>query len=210
MKVLPYAAFLILTATLPLAAAETFTSAAEQSGKAAQTSAENPAVTSPAKTNGQQVKAALPAEYRSIRLGMGIDAVKEALKQDAVFGYRGERDVSLLPTENRSLIESAGSYFISRSWFQFYKDNLYTMIFKLNTDTVDYYSVYSKFCEKYGDPASINPQRAVWENEHTRVVIERPLIVKYIDLMVFNELISQSTTEKAASETNRQNFIDGF
>ena len=210
MKVLPYAALLILTATLPLAAAETFTSAAEQSGKAAQTSAENPAVTSPAKTNGQQVKAALPAEYRSIRLGMGIDAVKEALKQDAVFGYRGERDVSLLPTENRSLIESAGSYFISRSWFQFYKDNLYTMIFKLNTDTVDYYSVYSKFCEKYGEPASINPQRAVWENEHTRVVIERPLIVKYIDLMVFNELISQSTTEKAASETNRQNFIDGF
>ena len=210
MKVLPYAAFLILTATLPLAAAETFTSAAEQSGKAAQTSAENPAVTSPAKTNGQQVKAALPAEYRSIRLGMGIDAVKEALKQDAVFGYRGERDVSLLPTENRSLIESAGSYFISRSWFQFYKDNLYTMIFKLNTDTVDYYSVYAKFCEKYGEPASINPQRAVWENEHTRVVIERPLIVKYIDLMVFNELISQSTTEKAASETNRQNFIDGF
>ncbi len=210
MKVLPYAAFLILTATLPLAAAETFTSAAEQSGKAAQTSAENPAVTSPAKTNGQQVKAALPAEYRSIRLGMGIDAVKEALKQDAVFGYRGERDVSLLPTENRSLIESAGSYFISRSWFQFYKDNLYTMIFKLNTDTVDYYSVYSKFCEKYGEPASINPQRAVWENEHTRVVIERPLIVKYIDLTVFNELISQSTTEKAASETNRQNFIDGF
>lgn len=210
MKVLPYAAFLILTATLPLAAAETFTSAAEQSGKAAQTSAENPAVTPPAKTNGQQVKAALPAEYRSIRLGMGIDAVKEALKQDAVFGYRGERDVSLLPTENRSLIESAGSYFISRSWFQFYKDNLYTMIFKLNTDTVDYYSVYAKFCEKYGEPASINPQRAVWEDEHTRVVIERPLIVKYIDLTVFNELISQSTTEKAASETNRQNFIDGF
>ena len=206
MKVLPYAAFLILTATLPLAAAETFTSAAEQSGKAA----ENPAVTSPAKTNGQQVKAALPAEYRSIRLGTGIDAVKEALKQDAVFGYRGERDVSLLPTENRSLIESAGSYFISRSWFQFYKDNLYTMIFKLNTDTVDYYSVYSKFCEKYGEPASINPQRAVWEDGHTRVVIERPLIVKYIDLTVFNELISQSTTEKAASETNRQNFIDGF
>ncbi len=210
MKVLPYAAFLILTATLPLAAAETFTSDAEQSGKAAQTSAENPTVTSPAKTNGQQVKAALPAEYRSIRLGMGIDAVKEALKQDAVFGYRGERDVSLLPTENRSLIESAGSYFISRSWFQFYKDNLYTMIFKLNTDAVDYYSVYSKFCEKYGEPASINPQRAVWEDEHTRVVIERPLIVKYIDLTVFNELISQSTTEKAASETNRQNFIDGF
>ena len=208
MKVLPYAAFLILTAVIPLAAAESSTSAA-QSGKAAQISTEHQAEASGSK-NKQQDKTALPAEYRSIRLGMDIGAVKEALKQDAVFGYRGERDVSLLPTENRSLIESAGSYFISRSWFQFYKDNLYTMIFKLNTDTGDYYSVYSKFCEKYGEPASINPQRAVWEDEHTRVVIERPLIVKYIDLTVFKELISQSTTEKAAAETNRQNFIDGF
>ena len=209
MKALPYAAFLILTAVLPLAAADSSTPAAAQSGKAAQMSAEHQAA-APTPKNKQQDKTALPAEYRSIRLGMDIGAVKDALKQDAVFGYRGERDVSLLLTENRSLIESAGSYFISRSWFQFYKDNLYTMIFKLNTDTVDYYSVYSKFCEKYGEPTSINPQRAVWEDEHTRVVIERPLIVKYIDLTVFKELISQSTTEKAAAETNRQNFIDGF
>lgn len=209
MKSLLYTAFLIFTAIIPLAAAETPVPAAAHSGQTAQTVTEKK-TGAPAKQDKQQDKAALPAEYRNITLGMNIDAVKEALKQDAVFGYRGERDVSMLLTENRSLIESAGSYFISRSWFQFYKDNLYTMIFKLNTDTVDYYSVYSKFCEKYGEPASINPQRAVWEDEHTRVVIERPLIVKYIDLTVFNELLSQSTTEKAATETNRQNFIDGF
>ena len=202
MKALLYTAFLIVTIILPLAAAETPAPAATTPTQAS--------TTGQTKKNGQTDKNALPAEYRSIKLGMNIDAVKEALKADAVFGYRGERDVSLLPTENRSLIESAGSYFISRSWFQFYKDNLYTMIFKLNTDTVDYYSVYSKFFEKYGEPASINPQRAVWEDGHTRVVIERPLIVKYIDLTVFNELISQSMTEKAAAETNRKNFIDGF
>ena len=132
MKALLYTAFLIVTAIMPLAAAEasattpsTQTSTAEQKRTAAE-------------KNRQTDKTALPAEYRSVKLGMHIDAVKEALKADAVFRYRGERDVSLLPTENRSLIESAGSYFISRSWFQFYKDNLYTMIFKLNTDTVDY------------------------------------------------------------------------
>jgi hypothetical protein len=210
MKALPYAIFLIFIAIQPLAAAESPTPVVGQSNQDTPQSESENQIVSPTKTSEQQDKTALPAEYRSIKLGMGIDAVKDALKQDSVFGYRGERDVSLLPTKNRSLIESAGSYFISRSWFQFYKDNLYTMIFKLNTDTVDYYSVYSKFCEKYGEPASINPQRAVWEDEHTRVVIERPLIVKYIDLTVFNELISQSTTEKAASETNRQNFIDGF
>ncbi|UTC58573.1 hypothetical protein ABK01_10065 [Treponema sp. OMZ 305] len=211
MKYLLYTAFLFFTVTVvPLAAGESSApSTAAQSVHTAQAPTGNE-LKQPTGKSEKQEKIALPTEYRSIRLAMNIDAVKETLKQDPVFGYRGERDVSLLPTENRSLIESAGSYFISRSWFQFYQDNLYTMIFKLNTDTIDYYSVYSKFCEKYGEPTSINPQRAVWEDEHTRVVIERPLIVKYIDLTVFNELISQSTTEKAAAETNRQNFIDGF
>ena len=193
MKALFATALIVCTVVLPLAA---------------QTAGQNE--TAAEKKAQQQDVQALPDEYRGIQLGMNIDAVKEALKKDAVFGYRGDRDVSMLLTENRSLIESAGSFFIARSWFQFYKDNLYTMILKLNTDTVDYYSVYSKFCEKYGEPLSINPERAVWEDGHTRVVIERPLIVKYIDLTVFNELLSQSTTEKAASETNRQNFIDGF
>lgn len=155
-------------------------------------------------------KADLPTEYRGISFGMSIDAVKEVLKKDTVFGYRGERDVSMQITKNRSLIESQGTSFISRSWFQFYKDNLYTMIFKLNTDRIDYYSVYSVFCEKYGEPSSITPQRVVWENEHTRTVIERPLIVKYIDMTVFNELIAQSNKETVSTTAARQNFLDEF
>ncbi|MGP1593967.1 MAG: hypothetical protein ACTTH8_01825 [Treponema sp.] len=154
--------------------------------------------------------APLPSEYRGIQLGMPIDTVKDLLKKDSIFGYRGERDVSLLLTENRSLIETSGSLFINRSWFQFYDSNLYTMIFKLNTDAVDYYSVYSKFCRKYGEPVFINPQRAIWEDEKIRVVIERPLIVKYIDLTVFNELLSKTAKAETYSETRRNDFIDSF
>ena len=214
MKAFVSTALLITLLISPLAAQ---TSTVPQNTKAATSTASQRDAAAPNNTTAdssnsktQQETAALPAEYRGIQLGMNIDTVKEALKNDSIFGYRGERDVSLLPVENRSLIESAGLSFISRSWFQFYKENLYTMIFKLNTDRVDYYSIYAKFCEKYGEPVSINPQRAVWENETTRIVIERPLIVKYIDLTVFNELLSQSTTDQAASSVNRQSFIDGF
>lgn len=160
--------------------------------------------------SGTAGKASLPTEYRGIKLGTHIDTVKEMLKKDAVFGYRGERDVSMLLTENRSLIESEGQSFIKRSWFQFYNDNLYTMILKLNTDIIDYYSVYSVFCEKYGEPSSINPERAVWEDEHIRAVIERPLIVKYIDMTVFNELLSQSAEKKDSVTATRQGFLDDF
>lgn len=57
----------------------------------------------------------LPSSYREISLGMAMDAVKEQLLADGLFGYRGERDVSLLPTMNRSLIETVGPSFIKRS-----------------------------------------------------------------------------------------------
>ncbi len=152
----------------------------------------------------------LPSSYRNIQLGASLETVKTELQNDPVFGYRGEKDVSLLLTKNTSLIETCGSFFIARAWFQFYNENLYTMIFKLNTDAIDYYSVYSQFCEKYGEPVSLNPKRSIWENETIRLVIERPLTVKYIDLTVFNEILDTSRTKKTKTETNRKNFIESF
>lgn len=152
----------------------------------------------------------IPRMYRGLGLGMSIEAVKDELKRDPVFGYRGDRDMSLLPTQNRSLIETSGNYFIRRAWFQFYDNGLYTMIFKLNADHVDYYSIYSNLCKKYGDPNSLNPQQAVWESDSLRLVLERPLTVKYIDLTVFNTLLDQSSVEQAAAEKNLEAFIESF
>ena len=154
--------------------------------------------------------AALPTGFRSIFLGMGIEAVKTELRLDTIFGYRGERDFSLLPTLNRSNIETEGSYFISRAWFQFYEDKLYTLSLKLNTDSVDYYSIYSHFVQKYGEPIDINPQRAIWENARTRITIERPLTITYIDMDTFNGILNRNKTETARSEKNRQAFIEQF
>ncbi|CEM61321.1 hypothetical protein DWQ65_11500 [Treponema phagedenis] len=152
----------------------------------------------------------LSAEYRGISLGMNVSAVKELLKKDPIFGYKGDRDISLLPSENRTLIETSGSFFISRSWLQFYQDSLYAMSFKLNTDKLDYYSIYTNLVKKYGEPHSLNPQRAIWENDSVRLILERPLLIKYIDVKVFNDLIQQNTVEKAKTEINRENFINSF
>ena len=154
--------------------------------------------------------AELPAGYRGISVGMGFEEVKKALTEDPVFGYRGERDISLLPTPNRTLIETAGSMNIKRSWFQFYEDKLYIIIIQMDTDKIDYYSVYSALTEKYGEPALIDPKRAVWKNESVSLTLERPLAVKYIDLAVFNGLLEKSGTEKVASDIMREEFIHDF
>ena len=141
---------------------------------------------------------------------MSLETVKDALKADAIFGYRGERDFSLLAAPNRSLIETQGSAFIERAWFQFNEESLYTITLKLNTAKVDHYSIYKHFCEKYGEPLDINPHRAIWENETVRITIEKPLTVKYLDLSVFNSMLEKSQTETAKSEKNREAFVEEF
>lgn len=69
----------------------------------------------------------VPDGYGGITLGMTVEQTKDALKKNSDFGYHGDRDVSLLPGENRVLIETdaeAGHTisFLERCWFQFYND----------------------------------------------------------------------------------------
>lgn len=150
----------------------------------------------------------LPHGYRDIMLGMDIESVKTALKADGIFGYRGERDISLLAGKNRSLIETAGVSNIKRAWFQFYDEKLYVITIQMNTDKIDYYSVYSALCKKYGDPNTLDPKRSIWKNETVAMILERPLALKYIDVSVFNELIEKSKTDKAYTDILREEFIN--
>lgn len=154
--------------------------------------------------------APLPDTYRGISLGMDIDTVKEQLLKDGIFGYRGDRDVSFLHTESRSLIETAGPSFIDRSWFQFHEDALYVMIFRLNPDRIDYYSVYTTLVKKYGEPTRLDPRVALWSDDRITLSLERPLTVKYVDAVVFSQLIESDTTERAMSDVLREDFLNEF
>ena len=48
----------------------------------------------------------IPNGYGGVNLGMTVEQTKKALKDNSDFGYRGDRDVSLFPGENRMLIET--------------------------------------------------------------------------------------------------------
>ena len=78
----------------------------------------------------------VPDTYRGIQLGMSLDEVKEVLKTEPVFGYRGERDVSMIPNPDRTLIETFGTGYIKKAWFQFSEDKLYIMTVVLDSDNV--------------------------------------------------------------------------
>jgi len=152
----------------------------------------------------------LPRQFRNISLGMNIDDLKASLLEDNYFNFRGDRDVSLLPQREQSLVETTGSSFIRRAFFQLRDSQVFIMSFALNTQVIDHYSVFTQFVEKYGQPTSLDPRAAIWETEDTRIAIERPLTVKYIDKIVFGEIMDESGVIESNRVKQRQDFLDEF
>jgi hypothetical protein len=152
----------------------------------------------------------LPRSYRGTSLGMSLEDLKAGLAGDEIINFRGDRDVSFLPSREQTLVETTGFSFIRRTFFQLRDGRVFVMAYVLNTRLVDHYSVFTAFTEKYGEPAYLDPKQAVWENGDTRVAIERPLTVKYIDKTVFNDIVNESALIESAGIRQRQEFLDDF
>lgn len=157
----------------------------------------------------------LPRGYRGINLGMSLENTKSSLLDKPEFGYHGDRDVSLLSGENRVLIETDamyghGSPFLDRCYFQFSDDFLYVITININQERMDYYSVFTTLTKKYGNPDSLNPQTAKWENDSTILYLEKPLTLKYIDKEVFNKTELDSQISPAPVEMTKEMFLDSL
>ncbi len=151
-----------------------------------------------------------PATFRAITLGMTVEQVKEALRKDALYRYRGDPDVSFLPLSGENLIECEGSSYLSRAYFQFANGKLYVLILVLDQRKLDHYSLFTAFTAKYGEPVSFNPTEAVWQSESVRFSLERPLTVKYIDRRVFEEQVARGAEQQDLEQLSRERFIEQF
>jgi hypothetical protein len=159
-----------------------------------------------------------PRSFRGIFLGMGLTQLKDAIRRDGIFYFREDRDVSFLPSDQeQTLVETQGLSFIRRAFFQLRYGEVFIMSFTLDTTQVDHYSVFSSFVSRYGEPSSLNPQEAVWETPETRVSIERPLTVKYIDKHNFemfkrspDEILVGPSADGARELLDRNEFLEGF
>ena len=152
----------------------------------------------------------LPRQFRSFSLGMSLDDLKTNLLRDNFFNFKGDRDVSFLPAREQSLVETTGSSFITRAFFQLRDAQVFIMSFSLNTSIIDHYSIFMQFTNNYGNPSYLDPSVAVWETETTRIAIERPLTVKYIDKAVFNDILDESGLIESNQVRLRQEFLNEF
>ena len=152
----------------------------------------------------------VPRQFRGIALGMALDELKTALVADTLFSFRGDRDVSFLPVREETMVETTGLSYIRRAFFQLTQGAVYIMSFSLDTRQMDHYSVFTSFVKKYGEPVELSPGEAVWESETTRVSIERPLTVKYIDKTVFDRLLEESKARDSQDVLRRESFLADF
>lgn len=157
---------------------------------------------------------ALPTGYADLTLGMSVDSAKDALKNNSDFGYRGDRDVSLLPGDNRTLIAADSSRqeysFLDTTYLQFYDEKLYVITIKLKPSKLDYYTVFATLNDKYGEPSSFSPTGAVWQDDSVIFSLEKPLSLKYIDAKVFNDLQEKSGVTQSEQEKSTQQFLDSL
>lgn len=216
----PFLALLIgLSGALGAGAQSAATSTAAASTTAAPSGAAGPnAAPSDAAAGAVQggapqapVGPAAPARsFHGVELGMDLDSVIAALKKDPIFSYRGPEDLSLLPSPNQSLIEVEGLSFVRRGYFQFYQGKLWVIILELNPDKVDHYSTYTSLVAKYGEPTSLDPKECRWEDKTTRMALERPLSLRYMDMTVYGQLREGASAKTSVQELDRQAFLGGL
>ena len=151
--------------------------------------------------------------FGGVELGMSLESVKKALKDNSEFGYHGDRDVSLLPGENRILIETDALMgheysFLERCWFQFYDEKLYIITINVNRERMDHFSIFQALCKKYGNPVSVSPEKSVWTDGSVTMSLERPLTLKYVDTKTFESLQNKSLVGPSGTEITRDMFLD--
>jgi hypothetical protein len=164
----------------------------------------------PAPSTTTATPAVPPGSFRGISLGMTVDQVKAILLRDALYRYRGDPDVSFLPSSGESLIECEGSSYLDRAYFQFAGGALYVFILVLDPKKLDHYSLFTAFNAKYGPPTTFDPREAVWQSEALRFSLERPLTVKYIDRRVFDAQVARGAAQQDLEMLSRERFIEQF
>lgn len=152
----------------------------------------------------------LPRGFEDLTLGLSLKDVKSRLEKSGSFLYRGDPEVTLLREPLTNLLESDGVNYVLRGAFQFRSDRLVALTMVLNTRLLDYFSFFTSFSKKYGNPVRLDPSKAEWEDGTTLLILEKPLTVKYLDKQDLKDRETASQTEKAHGAIARELFLEKF
>jgi hypothetical protein len=152
----------------------------------------------------------LPRSFGSMVLGISLEQAKEDLQTDSLFSYRGDPDISFSPVDSQPIIRADGLAYLDAGIFQFHEDALYSITLQIDPEQLDYFTMYSTLTAKYGDPDYLDPQQSYWERNGVRMILEKPVTVKYLDMDAFTAIREAGAAQESVGDLSREIFLDNF
>ncbi len=145
------------------------------------------------KPKKQETGPKLSRGYRGVTLAMKINKVREILKKDRLLEIDIKTDFGDLDEEPYHILKARNVPYIKSVYYQFgttksIKQQLFAIIIHFNDKYNDFYSLFKKMRKKYGEPSLFNPNMATWQNKTTKIILNSPATIKYIDINLYRTM----------------------
>ncbi|WIH83519.1 hypothetical protein NEI00_11000 [Brachyspira pilosicoli] len=155
--------------------------------------------------------------FKNIKLGSTReDTIKAILEDNTMMlpkEYMLNTDgVDLASEESVTFLSLEENKFYKSGYFIFKDDSLYSITIYFQPNQVDFLELLSSLSAKYGKGAFLDAETVSWQNGDNRIILERPSIIKYINM---NNITTTSQTrirekESIPPQNNRKEILEGL
>ena len=155
--------------------------------------------------------------FKNIKLGSTReDTIKAILEDNTMMlpkEYMLNTDgVDLASEESATFLSLEETKFYKSGYFIFKDDSLYSITIYFQPNQVDFLELLSSLSAKYGKGAFLDAETVSWQNGDNRIILERPSIIKYINM---NNITTTSQTrirekESIPPQNNRKEILEGL
>ena len=153
--------------------------------------------------------------FKDIQLGSTRDDVINAILSDNTMILPKKYmtgSVDIAAEESATFLALEENKFYKSGYFIFKNDSLYSITIHFQQNQVDFLELLSALNSKYSKGAFLDANTVAWQNGNMRMILERPSIVKYINM---NNITTTSDTrikekESAPTQNERKDILEGL
>lgn len=153
--------------------------------------------------------------FKDIQLGSTRDDVINSILSDNTMILPKKYttgSVDIAAEESATFLALEENKFYKSGYFIFKNDSLYSITIHFQPNQVDFLELLSALNSKYSKGAFLDANTVAWQNGNMRMILERPSIVKYINM---NNITTTSDTrikekESAPTQNERKDILEGL
>ena len=155
--------------------------------------------------------------FKNIRLGSTREDTVKAILEDNTMMLPNEymlntNGVDLASEESADFLALEENKFYKSGYFIFKDDSLYSITIYFQPNQVDFLELLSSLSAKYGKGAFLDAETVSWQNGDNRIILERPSIIKYINMNNITTTSQNRIREKESipPQNNRKEILEGL